>query len=87
MKIDKSYDVGDTVRYETFTGDLRTVQITAKHDDVKNGRPGFDGLEVSSNRSKQRSSLQQKIVSEDTRVWGYDSQIIRVFSAKAGRWQ
>lgn len=87
MKIDKSYNVGDTVRYETFTGDLRVVQITAKHSDVKNGRPGFDGLEVSSNRSKHRSSLRQQIVSEDTRVWGYDSQILRVFCQKQGRWK
>ena len=85
--INKNYEVGDIVRYETFTGDLRVVQITSKHSDIKNGRPGFDGLEVSSNRSKARSTLLQQIVSEDTRVWGYDSQIIRVFSVKAGRWQ
>ena len=44
--IDKSYKVGDTVRYETFTGELRTVRVTGKHDEIKNGRPGFDGVEV-----------------------------------------
>ena len=85
--INKSYEVGDIVRYETFTGDLRTVKVTDKLDNIKNDRPGFDGLEVSPNRSKDRSSLSQQIVSADTRVWGYDSQIIRVFSVKAGRWQ
>ena len=85
--INKNYDVGDIVRYRTFTGDLRTVKVTDKLDDIKNGRPGFDGLEVSSNRSKDRSSLFQQIVSADTRVWGYDSQIIRVFKVKDGRWQ
>lgn len=36
------YEVGDTVVYETFCGP-RTVIITAKHADVKNGRPGFSG--------------------------------------------
>ena len=50
MKIDKSYKVGDTVRYETFTGELRIVRVTAKLDDIKNGRPGFDGVDVSSSR-------------------------------------
>ena len=87
LMTNKKYEVGDTVRYETFTGELRTVRVTDKLDDIKNGRPGFDGLEVSSSRSKHRSSLQQQIVSEDTRVWGYDSQIIRVFKVKDGRWQ
>jgi len=72
MKIDKSYNVGDLVRYETFTGELRTVKVTAKLSDIKNGRPGFDGF-IHKN--------------EGETVWGYDSQIIRVFSSKDGRWQ
>ena len=72
MKINKNYEVGDVVRYETFTGELRTIKVTAKLKDVKNGRPGFDGF-IRGNE-------------EDT-VWGYDSQIIRVFCVKDGRWQ
>ena len=70
--INKNYEVGDIVRYETFTGELRTVRVTLKLDDIKNGRPGFDG-HIHGN--------------EDETVWGYDSQIIRVFKVKLGRWQ
>ena len=70
--INKSYDVGDIVRYETFTGELRTVVVTDKSGDIKNGRPGFDG-------HIHRA--------EFDKVWGYDSQIIRVFKVKNGRWQ
>ena len=72
MKRDKSYDVGDTVRYETFTGELRTVRVTAKIENIKNGKNGFDG-HIHGNK--------------DDTVWGYDHQIIRVFKAKEGRWQ
>jgi len=39
-----NYQVGSTVLYETFTGTIRQVVVTAKHDDVKNGRPGFDAI-------------------------------------------
>ena len=72
MKRDKRYNVGDTVRYETYTGELRTVRVTDKSSDIKNGRPGFDGHIHGAKF--------------DT-VWGYDSQIIRVFKVKEGRWQ
>ena len=72
MKRDKSYNVGDTVRYETFTGELRTVRVTGKIENIKNGKDGFDGYIHG--------------YKEDT-VWGYDHQIIRVFKVKEGRWQ
>jgi len=40
-----SYAVGDIIKYQTFGGyETRTVRVTAKYDDVKNGRPGFDGM-------------------------------------------
>jgi len=73
MKRDKTYEVGDIVRYETFTGDLRTVKVTAKVENIKNGKNGFDGYIHGYDP-------------EDT-VWGYDHQIIRVFKLKEGRWQ
>lgn len=38
------YNVGDTIVYRTFGGEARTVLVTEKEDDVKNGRPGFDGV-------------------------------------------
>lgn len=73
--IDKSYKVGDTVRYETFTGEVRTVRVTSKHDDIKNGRPGFDGVEV------------QPHIKPHLNVWGYNSQILRVFCQEQKRWK
>ena len=73
--IDKSYKVGDTVRYETFTGELRTVRVTAKLAEIKNGRPGFDGVEV------------QPHIKPNLNVWGYNSQILRVFCHEQKRWK
>lgn len=38
-----SYEVGDIVVYRTFGGgEYRTGHVTAKHEDIKNGYPGFD---------------------------------------------
>ena len=71
FKVDKTYNVGDTVRYETFTGELRTVKVTEKNDDVKNNRSGFCGNDIHTTTS----------------VWGYDDQIIRVFCKEQGRWK
>ena len=39
-----NYNVGDIITYKTFDGSLRHVRVTAKLADVKNGRPGFDGM-------------------------------------------
>ena len=70
--VDKTYKVGDTVRYETFTGDLRTVKVTEKLDDIKNGRAGFSGEDSSC---------------PGMYVWGYNSQILRVFCQEQKRWK
>ena len=72
MKRERSYEVGDIVRYETYTGELRTVKVTGKHAEIKNGKSGFDGHIHGA---------------EFDKIWGYDAQIIRVFKVKAGRWQ
>ena len=76
MKIDKSYKEGDTVRYETFTGELRTARVTAKVPDIKNGKDGFDGVILGQSQS-----------TSDAEVWGYDYQIIRVYCKELGRWK
>jgi hypothetical protein len=55
------YKIGDTIQYHTFGGNLRTVVVTDKLDDVKNGRPGFDGYLVGD---------------REATVWGYDDQIV-----------
>jgi hypothetical protein len=63
-----NYEVGDTIICNVpsdVAGIRRTVVVTMKLDDVKNGRPGFDG----------------KIVGSGVGVWGYDYQIIRVIKA------
>ncbi len=72
--IDKSYKVGDTVRYETFTGEVRTIKVTAKLDDIKNGRPGFDGVDDNGKGM-------------NINFWGYNSQILRVFCQEQKRWK
>ena len=74
MRPDKTYKVGDTVRYETFTGELRTVKVTEKHDEIKNGRPGFSGVETVSYKPHLN-------------VWGYNSQILRVYCQEQKRWK
>lgn len=56
------YEVGDTIVYYSG-GELRRVVVTGKYDDVKNGRPGFDGDTVGD---------------DSFPVWGYDDQIERV---------
>lgn len=53
--------VGDVITYVDFLGGRRTVYVTAVDDDIKNGRPGFDG---------------HLIDDPDFLVWGYDSQIV-----------
>jgi len=70
--VDKTYKVGDTVRYETFTGELRTVKVTEKHDEIKNGRAGFCGIDSSG---------------KGMNIWGYNSQILRVFCQVQKRWK
>ena len=71
--VDKTYKVGDTVRYETFTGELRTVKVTEKHDEIKNGRAGFSGAET------------QPHIKPHLNVWGYKYQILRVYCQEQKR--
>jgi len=37
------YKVGDVVTYTTFSGQPRTITVADRSDNIKNGRPGFDG--------------------------------------------
>jgi hypothetical protein len=57
------YKVGDIVKQKTFLDQYRYIRVTAKLDDIKNGKPGFDGYELG---NKEKT------------VWGYDYQILRV---------
>ena len=39
-----NYRVGSTIKYRAFGGEVRTVVVDEKSSDIKNGRPGFDGI-------------------------------------------
>jgi len=41
--------VGEMIVYRTFAGMWRSVEVTAVHEVVKNGRPGFDGVDRDGN--------------------------------------
>ena len=57
------YKVGNIIKQRTFLGTHRYVKVTAKHDDIKNGKPGFDG----------------HVLGDKTEtVWGYDYQVLKV---------
>lgn len=66
-----NYSVGNTIKYQTFCIYHRVVRVTAKEDDIKNGKPGFDGVLISSDNPSDTVG---------SSVWGYDSQIVEVVS-------
>jgi hypothetical protein len=77
------YNVGDIVHYQTFGCiETRRVMVTSKDDDIKNGRPGFDGFVIRPGETYDiqwdldEDSLQRRL------VWGYDDQIIAVEVAR-----
>jgi hypothetical protein len=44
MTTTRTYAVGDTIEYSAFGGVRRTVLVTNREEEIKNGRPGFDGI-------------------------------------------
>lgn len=38
------YDLGDVVEYTSFDGRKRRTTVENRDPDIKNGRPGFDGI-------------------------------------------
>ena len=64
MTTTPAYGPGDTIEYRTFSGRSRRVVVEFRDDDIKDGQPGFDGLEVGTQEG----------------VWGYDDQVVRVIS-------
>lgn len=55
--------VGDRILQQMWSGGWRWVEITRLEEDVKNGRPGFDGLQVGIDGKLGQG------------VWGYLDQI------------
>lgn len=39
-----NYRVGSIIKYRAFGGEVRKVEVESKEEDIKNGRPGFDGM-------------------------------------------
>jgi hypothetical protein len=62
-----NYAEGDVIQYRTLDGSVRTVLVEAKDDDIKNGRPGFAGAQMTNG-----------VVRGELGCWGYDDQVIRV---------
>jgi len=60
------YRVGDVVEY-MVDGTARRARVTARHRDIKDGLPGFDG---------ELLELPRGWTSPE--VWGYDDKIVRV---------
>jgi hypothetical protein len=69
----KDFEIGDVIEYRTFGGDLRIIIVEGKDDDVKNGRPGFDGRLVNE-KSGQSGG-----------VWGYTEDITRIVCKQNGK--
>lgn len=65
-----NYRTGDLVTYRVFGDTLRTVRVTRRVRDIKNGRAGFDGMELVNGRETGAD------------CWGYDDQIEAVEAAK-----
>lgn len=67
-----SYKVGSTIRYQSG-GEVRTVRVETKEQDVKNGSPGFTGVQLDASGEPMKGNLLDEPV---RRVWGYDEQIV-----------
>ena len=63
-----NYAIGDFITYRVFSDMLRTVRVTRRYRNVKNNRPGFEGIGI----------VDGKETGAD--CWGYDSQIEKVVS-------
>lgn len=38
-----NYTIGSIIEYRSTLGELRMVEVTDRDENVKNGRPGFEG--------------------------------------------
>jgi len=68
------YKVGDIIKQRTFLGTHRYVKVTAKHDDIKNGKPGFDGYDLLLVAEQYNHPIEWIPIT----VWGYDYQVLKV---------
>ena len=59
--------VGEMIVYRTFSGMWRSVKVTAVYEVVKNGSPGFDGVDRDGNSFWGYND--QIIPEEDAYAW------------------
>ena len=62
--------VGDVIEYRPFGSTPRRVVVTALYAEIKNGKPGFDGIASG-------------VDGDDNSYWGYTNQITAVISRAA----
>jgi len=62
------YCVGSTLTYLTWGNTPRQVTIDLRMNDIKNGKPGFEGTVIGSGNDGFAPET----------VWGYDNQIVRI---------
>ena len=72
-----SYKVGDVVEQRFSDGHSRTVLVTERHGDVKNGSPGFYGT-ACDERGQPVEAYRGY-----SELWGYDYEVARVVLAGA----
>lgn len=59
-----NYQIGSTIQYMASNGDLRTVKVTEKYDEIPQwDKPGFDGTDVNDAKNL---------------FWGFDDTILSV---------
>lgn len=67
---------GDIIEVRTFSGQVRRVLVQERSDDIKDSKPGWDGIVVSSSTRGDEPG---------DAVWGYDDAVLRrVGKAPAG---
>lgn len=70
----KVYGIGSVIAYSPWGGGTRYIKVLEKDADIKNGQSGFAGVSVHQEDGKW--------VEDNSRYWGYDSQITSVIVAK-----
>ena len=61
------YKIGDVIECSSFSVAVLRIKVMNKEEDIKNGRPGFDGVLLN---GPDVGCL----------VWRYDSQILNVIA-------
>jgi hypothetical protein len=66
------YRVGSIISYRSG-GEIRRIRVERKEADIKNGEPGFTGVQLDRHGKPMKGILADEPV---RRVWGYDEQIL-----------